>query len=111
MPRLLRGLFERDHKLLGVLSQTAYAAILKSFQALFGRTDVRPGCVASLQTFGAYALNWNPHAHALNFISECLMREATHHEDCRLSNRLAVSAVRIPWSLSPEFPCDLCLLD
>jgi len=60
----LRGLFEHDRKLLGLLSQTAYAAILKTFQALFERTDVRPGCVISLQTFGAYA-NWNPHAHAL----------------------------------------------
>jgi hypothetical protein len=65
IPRVLRSLFERDRKLLGVLSQTAYAAILKSFQALFGRTDVRPGCVVSLQTFGAYGGNWNPHAHAL----------------------------------------------
>ena len=65
IPRVLRGLIERDRKLLGLLSQTAYAAILKSFQALFGRTDVRPGCVVSLQTFGAYGANFNPHAHAL----------------------------------------------
>jgi hypothetical protein len=27
--------------------------------------DVRPGCVIALQTFGAYAGNWNPHAHAI----------------------------------------------
>jgi hypothetical protein len=55
IPRVLRGLVERDRKLLGLLSQTAYAAILKTFQALFERTDVRPGCVVSLQTFGAYS--------------------------------------------------------
>jgi hypothetical protein len=36
---------ERDRQLLGLLSQTAYAAILKTFQALFDRADVRPGCV------------------------------------------------------------------
>jgi hypothetical protein len=48
IPRVLRSLFERDRKLLGVLSQTAYAAILKSFQALFGRTDVRPPAASSL---------------------------------------------------------------
>ena len=54
IPRVLRGLVERDHKLLGLLSQTAYAAILKTFQALFDPTDVRPGCVVSLQTFGVY---------------------------------------------------------
>jgi hypothetical protein len=65
IPRVLRRLVERDRKLLGLLSQTAYAAILKSFQALFERTDVRPGCVVSLQTFGAYGGNWNPHAHAI----------------------------------------------
>ena len=42
IPRVLRGLVERDRKLLGLLSQTAYAAILKTFQALFDRSDVRP---------------------------------------------------------------------
>jgi len=65
IPRVLRGLIERDRRLLGLLSQTAYAAILKTFQALFDRRNVRPGCVISLQTFGAYGANFNPHAHAL----------------------------------------------
>jgi hypothetical protein len=65
IPRVLRGLFERDRKLLGLLSQAAYAAILKTFQAIYERSDVRPGCVVSLQTFGAYGANFNPHAHAL----------------------------------------------
>jgi len=65
IPRVLRGLIERDRKLLGLLSQTAYAAILKSFQASFDRPDLRPGCVISLQTFGGYGANFNPHAHAL----------------------------------------------
>jgi len=36
----LRGLVERDRKLLGLLSQTAYASILKCFQSLFDRPDV-----------------------------------------------------------------------
>jgi Putative transposase len=62
IPRVLRGLIERDPRLLGLLSQTPYAAILKTFQAFFDRPDVRPGCVISLQTYGA---NFNPHAHAL----------------------------------------------
>jgi hypothetical protein len=35
------------------------------FQSLFDRKDVRPGCVIALQTFGAYAGNWHPHAHAI----------------------------------------------
>jgi hypothetical protein len=52
IPRFLRGLFERERKLLGLPSQTAYASILETFQALFERQDVRPGCVVALQTFG-----------------------------------------------------------
>jgi len=65
IPRVLRGLFERERSLLSLLSQTAYASILKSFQALLDRKDVRPGCVFSLQTFGAYGANFNPHCHGL----------------------------------------------
>lgn len=65
IPRVLRGLFERDRSLLSLLSQTAYASILKTFQALPGRKDVRPGCVFSLQTYGAYGANFNPHCHGL----------------------------------------------
>jgi len=65
MPRALRGLFERDRSLLGLLSRTAYEAIRVSFQALFGRDDVRPGVVASIQTFGSFAANFHPHIHML----------------------------------------------
>jgi len=65
IPRVLRGMFERERSLLGLLSQTAYASILKTFQALLGRNDVRPGCVLSLQTYGAYGANFNPHCHGL----------------------------------------------
>ena len=65
IPRVLRGLFERERALLSLLSQTAYASILKTFQALLGREDIRPGCVFSLQTFGAYGANFNPHCHGL----------------------------------------------
>ena len=36
-----------------------------NFQALLDRKDVRPGCVFSLQTFGAYGANFNPHCHGL----------------------------------------------
>ena len=48
-----------------MLWQTAYAAVLRTLQAALGRTDVRPGCVVSLQTYGGYGCNFNPHAHAL----------------------------------------------
>jgi hypothetical protein len=62
--RLARARRARPSRFAG-LSQTAYASIPKTFQALLDRKDVRPGCVIALQTFGAYARNWNPHAHAI----------------------------------------------
>lgn len=34
-------------------------------QALFDRSDVRPGCIISLQSFGSFGGNFNPHAHAI----------------------------------------------
>ena len=65
IPKALRGLFERDRRLLGLLSQTGYDAILRSFRAVFGRKDVRPGVVVSIQTFGAFAANFHPHLHCI----------------------------------------------
>lgn len=65
IPKVLRGLFERERSLLSLLSQSSYQSILKSFQKLFHRKDVRPGSVASIQTFGSYAANFNPHCHCL----------------------------------------------
>jgi hypothetical protein len=65
IPRVLRGLFERERSLLGLLSRTAYEAVRLSFQAVLDRKDVGPGCVLSLQTFGAFGANFHPHGHAL----------------------------------------------
>jgi hypothetical protein len=41
IPRVLRRIVERDRKLLGLPSRTAWVSILKTFQALLDRTDVR----------------------------------------------------------------------
>jgi len=65
IPKAIRGLFERERRLLGLLSRTAYEDVRKCFQMLFGRKDVRPGCVVSLQTFGAFGANFHPHCHAI----------------------------------------------
>jgi hypothetical protein len=46
-------------------SQTVYASKLKTFQMLLNRKEVRPGWVFSLQSFGAYGANYNPHCHRL----------------------------------------------
>ncbi len=37
----------------------------KAFHARLGRRDLRPGAVASLQTFRAFGANFHPHIHAL----------------------------------------------
>ncbi len=65
IPRGLRGLFERERRLLGLLARSARDAIVMAFQAILDRRDVCPGLVVSLQTFGAYAANFHPHLHVL----------------------------------------------
>jgi hypothetical protein len=65
IPKALRRLFERERRLLSLLSQTAYESIRKSFQKLLHRKDVQPGVVTSLQTFRSFAANFNPHCHGL----------------------------------------------
>jgi hypothetical protein len=64
IPKVLRGVIERERSLLSLLSQSSYQSILKSFQKLFDRKDVRPGVVNSIQTFGSFA-NFQPHCHCL----------------------------------------------
>jgi hypothetical protein len=64
IPRALRGLFERDRRLLSLLARCAYAAIRRAYQAHFRRADAVPGMIVSIQTFGSYA-NFHPHVHAL----------------------------------------------
>ncbi|MGH7408949.1 MAG: IS91 family transposase, partial [Candidatus Methylomirabilales bacterium] len=64
VPKALRGLFQRDRRLLGTLSQAAYAALREVVQRELGRRDVVPGFVGVVQTFGSF-LNWQPHLHGL----------------------------------------------
>jgi len=64
IPKALRGLFERERKLLGLLPRCAFRAVRLLYQEHFARRDALPGMVASIQTFGS-ALNFNPHVHAL----------------------------------------------
>ena len=60
IPKVLRGLFQRERKLLGILSRSAYDALRKTLQAALARTHVRPGCVTSIQTFGSFGANFHP---------------------------------------------------
>lgn len=64
VPKALRGLFERDRRLLSILSRSAAHAMRAGVQAALGRRDALPGIVASIQTFGSFG-NWHPHIHTL----------------------------------------------
>ena len=64
IPKVLRRLFERDRRLLSLLSQAAWQALRACLQEAVGRRDALPGAVASIQTFGSFG-NWNPHIHML----------------------------------------------
>ncbi len=67
IPRVLRGLFERERALLGLLARAAYETlrrVLAAAGAVDGASHAVPGVVASIQTFGSFA-NFHPHIHAL----------------------------------------------
>jgi hypothetical protein len=64
IPRALRGLFERDRRLLGLLSRCAYEALRRTWATGFEDARAVPGMVASIQTFGSFA-NFHPHIHTL----------------------------------------------
>jgi len=65
IPRVLRGLFQRERRLLGLLVRPARDAIVPSVRAILDRHEATPGLVVSIQTFGSYAANFHPHVHAL----------------------------------------------
>ena len=64
VPRALRGLFERERRLLSLLSRCAYESVRRTWATGFGVRGAVPGMMASIQTFGSYA-NFHPHIHAL----------------------------------------------
>jgi hypothetical protein len=64
VPKALRGLFERDRRLLGILARSAHDATRGHFQKSIGLKRALPGMVSSIQTFGSFA-NFHPHIHAL----------------------------------------------
>jgi hypothetical protein len=63
VPKMLRIFFKYKRRLLGDLCQAAVQALLKYLQAITG-TELRPGIVASIQTFGQ-KINLHPHLHFL----------------------------------------------
>ena len=65
VPKVLRGLFERERRLLSILPRCAHASIQALLREAVDDRHARVGTVASIQTFGSYAANFHPHVHAL----------------------------------------------
>ena len=64
VPKALRGLLERERRLLGLVSRCAYESVRRTWAEGFGDRHAVPGMAASIQTFGSYA-NWHPHVHTI----------------------------------------------
>jgi len=60
IPKALRGLFQRERTLLGLLSRCAYDAVRRAFATYLEDRHAVPGFVASIQTFGSFAANFHP---------------------------------------------------
>ncbi len=61
---MLRVYFRKDRRLLGKLSQCAYACLKGFFQATLKKPRAVPGVIVAIQTFGEM-VNFHPHLHAL----------------------------------------------
>ncbi len=64
IPKMLRVYFRNDRRLLGTLSQCAYACVKAFFQATLKKPQAVPGVIVAIQTFGEMA-NFHPHLHAI----------------------------------------------
>ena len=65
IPKALRGLFQRERRLLGLLTRCAHACVQKMLRQVTDQPHAQVGMVNALQTFGSYAANFHPHVHAL----------------------------------------------
>ena len=65
IPKALRGLFERERRLLGLLSRCAHECLQRAVRVYCADRGLAVGTIAALQTFGSYAANFHPHVHAI----------------------------------------------
>ncbi len=65
VPKVIRGLFERERRLLSILPRCAHRAIQRLLCEAVDDPRAQVGTIASIQTFGSYAANFHPHVHAL----------------------------------------------
>ena len=65
VPKVVRGLFERERRLLAILPRCAHRAVQTLLREVVDDPRAQVGTVASIQTFGSFAANFHPHVHAL----------------------------------------------
>ena len=97
IPRMLRIFFKYKRRLLGDLCQAAVQALLKYFRAATG-TEIVPGVVASIQTFGQ-KINLHVHLHFLVTEGGEDSEGRFHHLDSFQDNLLAEFFSREVFSL------------
>jgi hypothetical protein len=64
IPKVLRPVFRKNRKLLGLLCRCAWDTLKEMHQGTFPEEDVRGAAVIAVQTAGDQ-LGWHPHLHAL----------------------------------------------
>ncbi len=78
LPKAIRSIFLKERRLLGALSQTAYACTRDFLCAQFPGTQGVPYFVCVIQSFGNL-LNPNPHLHAIASVGIRDMEGILHH--------------------------------
>jgi len=64
IPKVLRPVFRKNHRLLGLLCRCAWETLKEMHQGAFPEEDVRGAAVIAIKTAGDQ-LGWHPHLHAL----------------------------------------------
>ncbi len=65
IPKILRGYFKYDRKLLGKLCQCANLSLLTFLRLVTSIDNGVLGAVMTIHTFGDYSRTWHPHLHAI----------------------------------------------
>jgi ribosomal protein S27E len=73
MPKILRGFFKYNRKLLGKLCHCAQQSLLDFFRVVLRKPRGIGGTIMAIQTFGDYC-RWHPHLHAI--VSDGLYMES-----------------------------------
>ena len=60
----MRIYFRYDRELLKDLPRLSWEVVKEVYQAVMNRTDVMPGMIVTVQTFGELA-HWHPHVHTI----------------------------------------------